>query len=65
MERFLLLLRPLEFINNDMLTLVRVFQVLHILLETHNPSVKEAGDKYFHFANERTKAQKHLAPCHR
>lgn len=44
---------------------IAFFTVLHILLEPHNPSVKEAKDKYFHFINERTKAQKDVALCHR
>lgn len=48
-----------------MQTLVREFsRSLRILLEAHSHSVRKAEDKYFHFTNERTKAQKDLAPCH-
>ena len=47
-----------------MQTLVREFsRVLHILPEAHSHSVRKAEDKYFHFTNERTEAQKDLAPC--
>lgn len=60
-----MLLATLECMSCGVLTPVGwVFQSTSCLRAPHSPSLREAGNEYFHFTSERTKAQKDLASCH-